>query len=226
MERKKFKIDDYNKREPFKDATKFFVVYEGEKELNYFQLFNYLFLPPEKASIIHVLEKDTIVGSQPKKLIERADFFIKNPPKDISVTPSEDDKFRFVLDVDQHPADQFNELYEYCNKLNDANLYISNICFEVWLYFHLDKREKILSNSSSEMKTELGAKHTELKIKNYPRGYLTSERIKKAIEEAENADNDKTNFFPIKNSSKVYLLMQELLKHSILNEDVNNPETL
>jgi len=55
---------------------------------------------------------------------------------------------------------------------------------------------------------------------------VTSERIKKAIEEAENSDNDKTNFFPIKNSSKVYLLMQELLKHSILNEDVNNPETL
>ena len=76
------------------------------------------------------------------------------------------------------------------------------------------------------MKTELGVKHTELKIKNYPKGYLTAERIKKAIEEAENADEDKTNYFPAQNSSKLYLLMKELLIHSILNEDVNNPETL
>ncbi len=228
MLRKKYKLEDYNKKEPFEDATKFFIVYEGEvKELKYFETFNYLYFEPKKATILHVLEKDTeVVGSQPIKLIERAKSFIENPPQTLAVTPSKDDRFRFVLDVDEHPIEQFTELEEYCKSLFDANLFISNICFEVWLYFHLDKREKISSNSSSEMKTELGVKHTELKIKNYPKGYLSTERIKKAIEEAENADDDKTNFFPAQNSSKVYLLMKELLIHSILNEDVNNPETM
>lgn len=226
MERKRFKIEDYNKRESFEDATKFFIVYEGDKELHYFQTINHLFLSPKKASIIHILEKDTIIGSQPRKLIERVEYFIKNPPKDLAVTPNEEDKFRFVLDVDQHPHEQFNELFEYCKKLNDANLFVSNFCFEIWLYLHLDEVDKIMSNSSSEMKTELGAKHTELKLKNYPKSYLERDKIEKAIERAKIADLNKDDYFPVQKSTKAYLLIEELLKYSFLNEEVNNSETL
>jgi hypothetical protein len=185
MLRKRFSIDDYNKKAAFEDATKFFIVYEAEKkELKYFETFNYLFFEPKKATILHVLEKDTeIIGSQPKKLIERAKSFIENPPKDLKITPTEEDKFRFVLDVDDHPIEQFAELNEYCKSLIDSSLYISNFCFEVWLYFHLDDQEKIVSKNSSQMKTELGEKHTEKKINNYPKGYLTTDRIKKQLKE-------------------------------------------
>jgi hypothetical protein len=220
MERKRFKINDYNKKEVFEDATKFFIVYEASvKELEYFETFNYLYLEPKKATILHVLEKDTdVVGSQPKKLIERAASFIKNPPKDLKVTPTVEDKFRFVLDVDDHPIEQFSELENFCNNLQDAGIYISNFCFEVWLFFHLGDPEEISSQTSSQMKNELGLKHTNEKINNYPKGYLTPKRIKKAIESAENADRDKTNFFPAAKSTKVYLLIKELLKHSILDE--------
>ena len=130
MDRKRHTLNDYNKKEAFEDATKFFIVYEAEvKELKYFETFNYLFFEPKKATILHVLEKDTaIVGSQPKKLIERAKVFIENPPKDLPVTPSEEDKFRFVLDVDKHDYSkkQFEELYQYSRSLKDANLFISN----------------------------------------------------------------------------------------------------
>lgn len=228
MERKRFKISDYNKKEVFEDATKFFIVYEASvKELEYFETFNYLFFEPKKATILHVLEKDTnIVGSQPKKLIERAASFIKNPPKNLKVTPTEEDKFRFVLDVDDHPIDQFSELENYCKSLQDASLYISNFCFEVWLFFHLDNQVEIKSETSTQMKRELGSKHTEQRIKNYPKGYLSLERLNKAIERAEKADLDKTNYFPVEKSSKVYLLMKELLEHSILNEEVKNPDTI
>ncbi len=228
MERKRFNINDYNKREAFENATRFFIIYEGEdKEPKYFQTFNFLYFEPKKASILHVFEKDTkVIGSQPKKLIERAESFIKNPPPTLPITPSKDDKLRFVLDVDDHPIEQFLELENYCNNLPDANLFISNFCFEVWLYFHLDNQEEISSETSSQMKTELGSKHTEEKIKNYPKGYLTTERINKAIERAEKADLDKTNYFPAAKSTKVYLLIKELLEHSILNEEVKNPETI
>ncbi|MDI9308839.1 MAG: RloB family protein [Limnohabitans sp.] len=224
MERKRFKIQDYNKREAFEDATRFFIVYEGDKELHYFQMINHLYLPPKKASIIHILEKDTVIGSQPKKLIERVKFFIENPPKDLSVTPTEDDKFRFVLDVDDHPKEQFPELNKYCKDLKDANLYISNFCFEVWQYLHLDEAHKIKSNTSAEMKTEVGAKHTESKMKNFPKSYLEKDRIEKAIERAKIADTNKNDFFPVEKSTKVYLLMEELLNYSTLNKEVNNPE--
>lgn len=228
MERKRFSISDYNKKEAFENATRFFIIYEGEdKEPRYFQTFNFLYFEPKKASILHVFEKDTnIIGSQPKKLIERAEAFIENPPATLAVTPSKEDKFRFVLDVDQHPIEQFPELENYCKNLPDANLFISNFCFEVWLYFHLDNQEGISSETSSQMKTELGLKHTEVKINNYPKGYLTPERIKQAIARAENADVDKNNYFPVAKSTKVYLLIQELLEHSILNEEVKNPETI
>lgn len=208
MIRKRFSIDDYNKKDAFEDATRFFIVYEAEKkELKYFETFNYLFFEPKKATILHVLEKDTeVIGSQPKKLIERAKSFIENPPKDLKITPTIEDKFRFVLDVDDHPLEQFPELNEYCKSLKDADLFISHYCFEVWLYFHLDNPEEIKSKSSSEMKTELGAKHTEEKIKNYPKGYLTFERIKKAIERAEKVDLNKNDFSPLEKTTKVYLL--------------------
>lgn len=228
MIRKRYSISDYNKKESFEDATKYFIVYEGEvKEPKYFETFNILFFEPKKASILHIFEKDTnIIGSQPKKLIERAKSFIDNPPKDLPVTPTIEDKFRFVLDKDQHPIEQFQDLKDYCIDLFDAELFISNYCFEVWLYFHLDDKETINSIDSSEMKTELGIKHTELKVNNYPKGYLTLERISKAIERAEKADLNKEHYFPSEKSTKVYLLIKELLKYSILNNSVNEAETI
>ena len=48
--------------------------------------------------------------------------------------------------------------------------------------------------------------------------------LEKAIERAKIADTNKDDFFPIEKSTKVYLLMEELLKYSILNKEVNNPE--
>ncbi|GAA3760557.1 RloB family protein [Flavobacterium ginsengiterrae] len=226
MERKRFTLDDYNKKESFKDATKFFIVYEGEdKEPKYFGTFNNLFFEPKKASILHVFEKDTnVVGSQPKKLIERAKSFIENPPKDLPVTPSAEDKFRFVLDVDQHPPEEYPELKAYCESLVDANLFISNYCFEIWLLFHLDERENIQCTTSKESKTELGEKHTTSKIKNYPKGYLTPDLILKAIERAEKADINKDSYFPAVKSTKVYLLMKELLRYSLINKEVIEPQ--
>ena len=222
MKRKRFTLLDYNKQDAFEDATRFFIVYEGEvKEPKYFQTLNSSFFEPKKASIIHVLEKDTnVIGSQPKKLIERAKSFIKNPPKDLPITPSADDRYRFVLDVDDHDVDEFFELKIYCEKMVDAHLFISNINFEVWLFFHLEEQEDLKSLTSSQMKTELGKKHTQSKIKNYPQGYLTPERINKAIERAEKADLNKEDYFPVEKSSKVYLLMKELLEYSILNKSI------
>lgn len=228
MIRKRHTIADYNKQEFFKSSTRIFIIYEAEvKELEYFGTFNNLFLDPKKASILHVLEKDTnVFGSQPKKLIERAKAFIQSPPQDLPVTPNEFDKFRFVLDVDKHPTYQFTDLKKYCKSLKDADLFISNINFEVWLYFHLDEPSNLKSNTSETIKTELGKKHTECKMKNYPKSYLTIDRINKAIERAEKADLVKDNYFPAEKSSKIYLLMVELLKFSFLNKNIDGMEIL
>ncbi len=212
MDRKKYL---YNKNEPTEDSTQFFIVYEGEvKEPKYFDYFNETFLKGRKACIIHILEKNTnVIGSQPKKLVEKAKAFKENTPNNLFI--SDDDKLRFVLDVDEHPVDQFPELKKYCRSLKDADLFISNFCFEVWLYFHLDEQEKIMSSNSKEMKTELGQKHALFKINNYPKEYLKVDLITKAIERAEKSDLDKENYFPVEKSTKVYLLVKELLEYSV-----------
>lgn len=132
----------------------------------------------------------------------------------IRVTPSIDDKFRFVLDVDKHPRDQVDELKQFCDKLKDAGLFISNYCFEVWLWAHVEKLDKITSCNSKEMKAELGG----LQTGNYPHCFMKKKLIEIAIKRCK--DVDVSNFFPNEKSSKVYLLIEELLSHSFLNVEV------
>ncbi|WP_374506032.1 RloB family protein [Flavobacterium sp.] len=224
MNRKKYSASDYNKAEAFQDATKFFIIYEGTvKEPNYFQAFNESFLNRKSAYVHHILEANTgIIGNTPLKLKERAELFIKNPPTDINITPSKEDKFRFILDVDKHPKIQIEELKTYCDSLFDANLYISNYCFEVWLWAHFKNFEDITSVKSSEMKTELGT----LNLNHFPFCFMNINLINDAINKSEKADTDKNNYFPAAKSTKVYLLIKELLEHSILNEEVKNPEII
>lgn len=226
MQRRKYSFADYNKKEPFDDSCiKFFIIYEGsDKEPNYFQAFNEEFIEPKKAYIHHLLENESPVkGNMPKNLLERAKDFIENPPKDLKFTPSKTDRFRFVLDVDKHPKKQITDLKEYSETLIDSELFISNFCFEVWLWFHLDSKENITATKSKEIKTELGKKQNEFRF-NFPHSYISIDRINEAIERAKIADTNKVDFFPVEKSTKVYLLMEELLKYSILNENVNNPE--
>ncbi|WP_395061802.1 RloB family protein [Flavobacterium sp.] len=223
MLRRKFKIDDYNKQDPFDDSCiKFFIVYEGsDREPNYFEAFKNVFLEEKKAYIHHVLEdSSSIKGNMPKNLINRAKEFIKNPPKNLKFTPSEEDKFRFVIDVDKHPKEQIIDLKEYSDTLLDSNIFISNFCFEIWLWFHLDEQENISAKKSKEIKTQLGDKQNELKFAAFPHNYMVMNLILKAIERAENTDKDKNNYFPVEKSTKVYLLIKELLEYSILNIDV------
>ncbi len=218
MNRKKYAYEDYNKAVAVKDATKYFIVYEGrEKELNYFEAFNETFLDEKKAYVHHVLEKDTgVEGNTPLKLKERAEAFINNPPKYLKVTPANDDKFRFVLDVDKHPIEQIKELKCYCEGLNDGSLYISNFCFEVWLWAHTNDLDEITSIKSKEMKTELGT----LKSMNFPHEFMDVNLIRDAIRRCEDADVNSVDYFPSEKSSKVYLLIQELLSYSYFDLEV------
>ncbi|WP_394775541.1 RloB family protein [Flavobacterium sp.] len=224
MNRKKYSLGDYNKKQENQDATKFFIVYEGNvKEPNYFEAFNETFLDRKTAYIHHILENNTgVVGNTPLKLKERVESFIKNPPKDIKVTPTIEDKYRLVLDVDKHPDAQIIEVKNFCNQLGDAKLFISNYCFEVWLWAHLHDLDKIESTKSAEIKTELGTIQTGI----YPFCFMNITLINDAIKRSEMADVDKDNYFPVIKSTKVYLLIQELLSYSLINKEVIEPQTL
>jgi len=217
MRRKRYAIENYNKNEALKDATKYFVIYEGKKEPRYFEAFNVSFLDEKSAYVHHILEESNgVVGNTPLKLKERAKAFIDNPPKSLRITPSVDDRFRFVLDVDRHPRDHIEELKTYCEALVDGDLFISNFCFEVWLWSHINDLVEIRSTKSKEMKTELG----DAKPMNFPQDFMKKDLIISAIQRCKDADINKSNYFPVEKSSKVYLLIEELMKHSFLNLDV------
>lgn len=222
MNRRKFKYEDYNKSDPTEEATKIFIVYEGRvKEPNYFEAFNKTFIDSKKAFICHILEEDTgIQGNTPLKLKDRVIKFIENPPKNLKVTPNSDDKFRFVLDIDKHSSSHFEELKEFCDSLLNGGIYISNFCFEVWLWSHFKDLNLITSEKSSEIKEEFGRIQSE----NFPHSFMKYPLIKNAIERCEIADIDKSNYLPVEKSSKVYLLIKELLEYSLLNLDVDSIE--
>lgn len=217
MNRKKYSYEDYNKNEPTEDATKFFIVYEGRnKEPNYFEAFNEKLINKKKAFVCHILEEDTgIEGNTPLKLKERVQQFIDRPPLNISITPASDDKFRFVLDYDKHPIEHINELIEFSNQLENSGVYISNYCFEVWLWAHIDDLSKISSAKSSEIKKEFGS----IQNFNYPHQFIDISIIKKAIERCKNSDINKDVLIPNQKNSKVYLLIEELLIYSSINLD-------
>lgn len=228
MQRKKYSLEDYNKSEPFNDSCiKIFIIYEGtDREPNYFEAFNVAFIEEKKAYIHHLLETESSVkGNMPKNLLQRAKDFLDNPPENLKFTPSKTDRFRFVLDVDKHPLNQITDLKNYSDSLIDSKLFISNFCFEIWLWFHLDLKENITSTKSKEIKTELGSKQNEFKF-NFPHSYISSEYILKAIERAEKADVNKDDYFPVEKSTKVYLLIKELLKYSIFNNNVEDAKIL
>ena len=228
MNRKKYTPSDYNKKAPFKDATKIFIIYEGTvKEPKYFEAFNDIFIDTQKSYVHHILDGDSgVIGNMPKNLKERAEKFIENPPKDIKVTPSLDDKYRFVLDVDKHPEEQIVALKSYCDSMEDSKLYISNYCFEVWLWFHLDEKENISATKSKEMKKLLGDKQGEMRMGAFPYDYMSREKIDIAIERAKAVDIDTNNYFPAEKTTKVYQLMIELLKYSIEEKAVSDSEIL
>lgn len=228
MLRRKYNPQEYNKKNPVDDSNiKYFILYEGiDKEPNYFQFFNDVFLEEKRIYVHHILESNTpIKGNMPKNLHERAVDFIKNPPKNLKFTPSADDKFRFVLDVDKHPKKQIEDLKKYSDSLFDSKIFISNYCFEVWLWAHLDELQNIKSTKSSEIKTELGLIQNKNGI-NFPHSYMSANLIREAITRSKKTDLNKEDYFPTEKSTKVYLLIEELLEYSILNESVKNPETL
>lgn len=209
MNRKKYSYSDYNKDMPTKEATKYFIVYEGKsKEPNYFEAFNEKFIDNKLAYVCHILEEDTgVFGNTPRKLIERAESFITSPPENIRVTPASDDRFRFVIDVDQHPNEHLEELANYCNNLYDGRIFISNFCFEVWLWSHYEDLSKIQSTTSREMKTELGTIDTG----QYPHSFMNLELIKQAINRCKKANQNPDNYFPEIKNSNVFQLIEELI---------------
>lgn len=137
---------DYCKRAPSRDASKIYIVCEGEEtEKNYFSFFEGLssnlqliVIPPEE-------------GTDPLKLIGLAKHKFLNDSAIYSLDYKQRDRIWFAIDTDSWEKEgKIQPLREFCAEMNrsitqeydevkayDAwRVAQSNPCFEIWLYYH------------------------------------------------------------------------------------------
>ncbi|EZH75669.1 hypothetical protein ATO12_02450 [Aquimarina atlantica] len=189
----------YKKGEPFRDARKFILICEGEREADYFNFF-------DKKSQKLIVKTIAPIGenqgeSAPNKLMERASEYIEENGWEENF----EDQLWFILDVDRWERDSIEEINQLTNTTSNWFMAISNQCFEVWLYYHKSD-VKITPNDSGQMKQLLNEQtNGGYKLEVY------AVDIKTATENSRNIDQHKENYFPDVGVTKLYLLGEEII---------------
>ena len=141
---------DYSKREPTRDAHKIYIVCEGkDTEPNYFAFFEGL---SSNLKVIRIPPTvGTVKGTDPLKLMERAEQMLMSEDREYTVEYKHGDTVWFVIDTDTWEKEgKIAPLRDFCSRQNakipqqfneikayDAwNVAQSNPCFEIWLYYH------------------------------------------------------------------------------------------
>lgn len=137
---------DYGKREPSRDAHKIYIVCEGKgTEPDYFAFFEGL------SSNLQVITIPPTKGTDPLKLMERAEQALMGDNREYMVDYKQGDTVWFVIDTDTWEKEgKIAPLREFCSQQNATipqnfdeikpynawNVAQSNPCFEIWLYYH------------------------------------------------------------------------------------------
>lgn len=198
------KIRRYKKGEPHRDARLFVIACEGAKREK--QYFENLASGSQRLKIKIVApnneDQDDHVGkSSPKWIIDRLIRYIES----VGVNIGKGDVVWIVLDIDKWKINWY-ELSSECKK-EKWKLALSNPCFEVWLYMHFSEISKSKSQSCREFKSELGTLLGGKKELD-----LLSPSIEDALFRSNSIIDDHNNPVPSANTTRVHLLVQELLK--------------
>jgi len=188
----------YKKGEPFRDASLFVIICEGEKrEKIYFETI----ANNSQRIKVEILEsKDG--KSAPKYLLETATLYIEQFGLD------KDDSLWFVLDIDKWTRESIDIIASECTNKHNWNLSISNPCFEVWLYLHVSDISKSKSKTCKELKTEL---HKLVKGGYNAKSFIQNLQI--AIERAILIDNHPDFYYSDFMTTKVYKLVIDLIRY-------------
>lgn len=128
---------NYDKIPPWRDATLFLVICEGEKrEYQYFDFFNGL---DAKLKVIAI--PSAAGHTAPKHLEINAVNAVKEKVDDEGTY-----ELWIVLDLDRWPVTQIHDLQKICKDKENWFIAISNPCFEVWLYYHFRSNIPTIEN--------------------------------------------------------------------------------
>jgi hypothetical protein len=195
----------YKRGEPHRDATLFVIACEGAvREKEYFE-----HLGKYTSRIrVRVLE-NTHGNSAPKWVMDSAARY----EEEIGIR--DQDQLWFVIDVDRWPVQQIRSIHEECEKRSNWGIALSNPCFEVWLYLHVDDIRDSKSTTCNELKGELPEKI---------QGGYNKEKfiplIRKAHERALELDNNPKHFMPEPMRTKMHLLTIEILNILGANSEI------
>jgi len=188
---------DYRKKPPFRDATLFVIICEGERrEPDYFSFFDRL------SSRIKVRAVPCTKGkSAPNHLLSNAYSVVSENAL------TKNDQLWIVLDKDRWNRKSFDAILSTSQSKHNWKIAISNPCFEVWLYFHFKTTLPELTGNS-------GCSSWKSLIPRINPGGFDSKRHPILIETAsENAraNYSATGYFPNPGSTQVFLLAEEIL---------------
>lgn len=190
-------------RHPRQEKPIFVIATEGEvTEKIYFEKIRERF--KEKYNIF--IEPSNRKGkSAPKHVIQRLEEFIR---KNVT-TRRKNDEFWVVIDDDLRGKKQLDEVYNKCEQ-KKFKLALSNPCFEIWLNLHqkTPKCPKACRDYDKELTKLLQKPY---KKNDYDAGKLIVE-VLKAIENAENLHQDKSEPYPKDTGTHVYLLIEKIVK--------------
>ena len=115
----------YKKDEPFRDARKFILICEGEREAKYFNYF-------DKKSQKLIVKTIAPIGSNkgesaPNHLKDRAAEYVEENGWENEF----EDQLWFILDIDRWERESIDELYHLTQITSSWFIGISNQCFEV-----------------------------------------------------------------------------------------------
>ncbi len=195
-------------KELLRDYKLFAITCEGGKrEPEYFKLFEHI-SNRIKVDIIddqasdEALFKKYQTKSAPKWVLERAITYVE---KEGLV---EDDELWFVMDVDRWKKEQLYEIIQHCRENKNWNVVLSNPCFEIWLFLH---KEKNFDTTQSLMCADFKNEISQFEKEGYnPLNFISL--IKEACENAKKIDEDPDNLFPNVKETKVYFLVDSILK--------------
>lgn len=186
----------YKRKEPYRDSSFFVIVCEGAKtEIEYFE--NFQLIEQQRVKIVSIAPQDN--KSAPKWVLDKA------VEVETELNLKEYDQLWIVTDKDRWSFDELNMIQTECVSKENWNFVISNPCFEVWLHAHVQDLSNISVSTCKELKKEFNQFRVN---KAFDRPL---QNIRLAIERAKRFDNSE-HFIPDSLRTKVYLLIEELIK--------------
>ena len=168
-------------------------------EPQYFEHLNKLYGAP----IVEPIPRDS--KSAPKHVLEAMKVFVSENKVVGNI------ELWILVDIDDHPVVQFEDIHAWCVKNPEYQFAISNPCFELWLILHHENKNSFKDHKEckSYFKSNYGNR------RNIPRyDWLNFSDVKSAYDRAKQLDTTDASGWPIESGcTTVYRVVENYISY-------------